>query len=48
MIGGAVPDHPKKLILTVIDGLGPELLDQANAAGLVPTIAYFRTAIGID
>ena len=30
----------KKLILTVIDGLGPELLDQANAAGLVPTIDW--------
>ncbi len=35
-----MPDHPKKLILAVIDGLGPELLDQANAAGLVPTIDW--------
>ena len=35
-----MPSASKKLILTVIDGLGPELLDQANAAGLVPTIDW--------
>ncbi len=31
---------PKKLILAVIDGLGPELLDRAIAAGVAPTIDW--------
>ncbi len=31
---------PKKLILAVVDGLGPELLDQAIAEGVAPTIDW--------
>ena len=33
---------PKKLILTVIDGLGPALLDRAVAAGRAPTLAHLQ------
>ena len=33
---------PKKLILTVIDGLGPALLDRVIAAGRAPTLAHLQ------
>ena len=33
---------PKKLILTVIDGLGPALLDRVVAAGRAPTLAHLQ------
>ena len=38
------PSMPKKLILAVIDGLGPELLDRAIAAGRAPTLARLQRA----
>src|SRR3954452_20824857 len=33
---------PKKLILAVIDGLGPALLDRVVAAGRAPTLAHLQ------
>ena len=33
---------PKKLIMAVIDGLGPALLDRAIAAGRAPTLARLQ------
>ena len=34
----------KKVVLAVVDGLGPELLDRALAAGRAPTIADLTAA----
>jgi len=34
----------KKVVLAVVDGLGPELLDRAVAAGKAPTIAALAEA----
>src|SRR5512133_3141585 len=33
---------PKKLIMAVIDGLGPALLDRVVAAGRAPTLAHLQ------
>ncbi len=38
------PGAPKKMILAVVDGLGPDLLDRAIAAGRAPTIAQLAAA----
>ena len=38
------PAAAKKLILAVVDGLGPDLLDRAIAAGRAPTIAELAAA----
>ena len=36
--------RPKKVVLAVVDGLGPELLDRAIAAGRAPTIEWLASA----
>ena len=42
MSAASGPAEAKKLILAVIDGLGPDLLDRAIAAGRAPTLAELR------
>jgi type I phosphodiesterase/nucleotide pyrophosphatase len=44
MSAAAAPGRAKKLILAVVDGLGPELLDTAIAEGRAPTIAALAAA----
>jgi hypothetical protein len=44
MTDARAPGAPKKLILAVVDGLGPDLLDRAIAAGRAPTIAQLAAA----
>ena len=44
MSDARAPGAPKKLILAVVDGLGPDLLDRAIAAGRAPTIAQLAAA----
>jgi Type I phosphodiesterase / nucleotide pyrophosphatase len=44
MTDARAPGAPKKLILAVVDGLGPDLLDRAIAAGRAPAIAQLAAA----